>query len=162
MTLMAATQQSSLSANTAAPEQAQEREPSSMLPWIEDVSHAQSSHFCLGQPPPTQVSETHDQYIDFVAGFRVSFAEADRILHEYRTDMLPNFPFVPISHCSARDMYNEQPLLLKTIISSCRPQPTTVENVIDQWYREYFAYNIVVLNESRLELLQAILIFVAW
>ncbi|KAH8660104.1 hypothetical protein BX600DRAFT_467243 [Xylariales sp. PMI_506] len=130
--------------------------PSFVVAWSQDIPHPPPSHFSQ-----SSVSDKHE-YIEFVAGFRVSFAEADRILHEYLTDLLPTFPFVPITHCSARDLYDEKPLLLKTIIYSCRPQPPSVQSAIDRWYREYFAYHIVVLNERRLELLQSILVFVAW
>ncbi|KAI0848524.1 hypothetical protein F5Y00DRAFT_253436 [Daldinia vernicosa] len=103
-----------------------------------------------------------DEYIDFPAGFRVSLVEADQVLFEYRTTMQPNFPFVHLPPWSAREMLRDRPLLLKAIIYVCRPQPWPVKCEIEKWFREHFALHLVVQKERSLELLQAVLIYIAW
>lgn len=134
-----------------------------MVAWTPGIPQGETpAIFTESQTLPNHLYGVHEQFIELAAGFRVTFAEADQILQEYKSHMLPHFPFVPMTHYSAHDMNREQPILLKTIITSSRPQTISVEKLISQWYREYFAYHIVVLNERRLELLQAILVFVAW
>lgn len=126
----------------------------------------------LSDPPPSSArpvlnllpreAPSLEGNIDFVPGFRVSFSEADQILVEYRTVMLLQFPFVPISSCTAHEMYEDQPLLLKTIVYTCRPQSWPLQEATDRWFREQFAIRIVILNEKSLELLQSLLVYIAW
>ncbi|KAI2768047.1 hypothetical protein F4815DRAFT_450938 [Daldinia loculata] len=103
-----------------------------------------------------------DEYIDFPAGLRVSLVEADQVLFEYRTTMQPSFPFIHLPPWSAREMLQDRPLLLKAIIYVCRPQPWPVKCEIEKWFREYFALHVIVQEERSLELLQAMLIYIAW
>ncbi|KAF7531463.1 hypothetical protein G7054_g8867 [Neopestalotiopsis clavispora] len=100
--------------------------------------------------------------IDIVPGFHVAFVEADQILEDYRSTMLLQFPFVPIPYTKSQDIYRSQPLLVKAIIYASRPQNAPMTEKVNRWFREYFAHHIVVLNEKSLEILQAILIFLAW
>ncbi|KAI1655964.1 hypothetical protein F4813DRAFT_365923 [Daldinia decipiens] len=110
----------------------------------------------------SSVPKPPEEYIDFPAGFRVSVVEADQVLFEYRTTMQPSFPYVNLPPWSAREMLQDRPLLLKAIIYVCRPQPWPVKCEIEKWFREYFALHVVVQEERSLELLQAILIYIAW
>ncbi|KAH8652183.1 hypothetical protein BX600DRAFT_553624 [Xylariales sp. PMI_506] len=125
---------------------------------------------------PSTVAESHSRQapsvehassqlspsIDVSPGLRITLAEADQILSEYRTDFVHRFPFVPLPIGSARDLHHERPFLLKTIISSCRPRTFAIKSEFDRWFRETVAHRIVVLNESNIELLQAILVYLAW
>lgn len=164
MTLLATAQQPSPSTSADTPSQSQQQQqqqsPPSIQPWMSGISQAQSP--TIYNEPHRQSHRGSEQSIDIVVDFSVTLLEADQILHEYTSSMLPNFPFVPITSHRAQDMYREQPLLLKAIISSCRPQMGSVRTSVDQWFREYFAYHVAVLNECRLELLQAMLVYVAW
>ncbi|PYI03928.1 hypothetical protein BO78DRAFT_373902 [Aspergillus sclerotiicarbonarius CBS 121057] len=54
--------------------------------------------------------------IYIASGFQVSFTEADQILQEYITTMLPEFPFVPLPSGNSFEMLKERPLLTKTIL----------------------------------------------
>ncbi|KAI8957487.1 hypothetical protein F5Y11DRAFT_339569 [Daldinia sp. FL1419] len=108
------------------------------------------------------IPKPSDDYIDMPAGFRISLVEADQVLFEYRTMMQPNFPFVHLPPWSAREMLQDRPLLLKAIIYVCRPQPWPVKCEIEKWFREYFALHVVVQEERSLELLQTILVYIAW
>lgn len=113
------------------------------------------------EAPKTAVMP-EEQYLEITPDFRVSLTEADQILTEYRSEMLPAFPFCPPPNLGAKQMLQEQPLLLKAIINACRPRPWPVKGTVDEWFRSYLAHHIVVLNEKKLEHLQVILILVAW
>lgn len=100
--------------------------------------------------------------IAIVPGFEVSFPEADQILQEYMTTMVPEFPFVPLSTKNSSSMLKDKPLLLKTILWVCRPPPPEVSAVFESWFRQHVANETVVLMHKDLELVQAILVFLAW
>ncbi|KAL4865924.1 hypothetical protein BDV12DRAFT_199692 [Aspergillus spectabilis] len=90
------------------------------------------------------------------------FSEADEILKEYTMIMLPQFPFVPLSSQNAHDLYQLKPLLLQTIISVCRPAEQDAYAAFETWFRQHIAHQTVVLMKKNLELVQAILVFLAW
>ena len=115
-------------------------------------------------PRPSSNAQHVDrlQCIDIVSGLQMSVEEANRALKEYKEDFISQFPFIPISHCHVYDMYKEQPVLLKTILLTCRHQSYRARAVGDKWFREFISHHVVLLNEKRLELLQAILVFIAW
>lgn len=106
------------------------------------------------------VSSEHS--ISIVPGFDVSFQEADQVLQEYMTTMLPEFPFVPLLFKDSSDMLRNQPLLLKTILWVCRPPPPETSAAFESWFRRHIAEQTVVLMNKNVELVQAILVFLAW
>jgi hypothetical protein len=63
---------------------------------------------------------------------------------------------------SAYELYEEAPFLLCTILTVVAAQTLAVQRSVQRWFRQYLAEHLVVEQERRLELLQAILIFVAW
>lgn len=113
-------------------------------------------------PCRTASSLEPEQHVDIVPGFSVSLPEAAQLLNEYRTEMLPAFPFCPVPNMGARQMLQEQPLLLKAIINSCRPPLWPLKGVVNEWFRSHLAHRIVVVNEKSLEHLQTILLLIAW
>ncbi|KAJ3508484.1 hypothetical protein NM208_g15817 [Fusarium decemcellulare] len=110
---------------------------------------------------PTQ-DQPRAEAISIVPGFQVSFSEADQALEEYMTDMVPQFPFVPLPGSTTYDLYKEKPLLLKTILWICRPPGPAPSAAFERWFREHIAHETVVLGNKSLELLQALLVFFAW
>ncbi|KAK1658297.1 hypothetical protein BDP55DRAFT_565397 [Colletotrichum godetiae] len=54
--------------------------------------------------------------LTIIPGYRVTLQEANVILQLYMSDMVPQFPFVPLSVCDAQELYKDKPLLLKTVI----------------------------------------------
>lgn len=108
---------------------------------------------------PTAAGET----VDVVKGFRVSFYEADRALNLFRSIYSPYFPFVVIPvMTNSLDLYDKSPFLFRTIVAVTTPQSPTIQAEFKLWFREYIAQHVVVNNERRLEILQAILIYLAW
>lgn len=132
--------------------------PESLTP-VTQVSHQGRASTQL--PQPLEMSRSDSIYI--VPGFQLSFSEADTILEEYMAVMLPQFPFSPLPSRSSYDMYKEKPFLLKTILWVCRPPALeAATSAFEDWFRHYIAQQIVVLTNKTLELVQALLVFLAW
>ena len=105
----------------------------------------------------------HLERVDIVTGLSVTFAQADSALDVYRTVYSPQFPFVPVHpHISAAELYEKQPFLFRMIMQAVIPQPPQTQDAVKQWFREYIAQHVVVRAERDIELLQGILLFLAW
>lgn len=115
----------------------------------------------LIQPVQTS-SPPRSGSVFIVPDFQLSFSEADQVLLEYMTIMLPQFPFVPLPCHNAYDMYKDKPLLLKTILWVCRPPKPETSVAFESWFRQHIAHQTVVLMNKSLELVQAVLVFLAW
>ncbi|KAI5461254.1 hypothetical protein BGZ63DRAFT_230818 [Mariannaea sp. PMI_226] len=132
------------------------------------ISQALSDVPRPNQPVPPRLysaveeQQLREQVVEIAPGYKMSFEEAEHVLHEYMTTMLPQFPFVPLASTNVYEMSREQPVLLKVILHACRPPSQSIRAEFEQWFRHQIAHQIVVLGARRLELLQAILIFLAW
>ncbi|KAK3318186.1 hypothetical protein B0H66DRAFT_227245 [Apodospora peruviana] len=101
--------------------------------------------------------------IDIIPGFQISLEQAHGLLELYRTSYSPLFPFIPIpEHMSACDLLDDKPFLFRTIMQVVAPQSPAVQRNFSRWFRLYIAEHVVVNLEKRVELLQAIILFVAW
>lgn len=101
--------------------------------------------------------------VDIVKGFRVTFFEAERALNIYRSIYAPYFPFVPIPvMMTAYELYDRYPFLFRNIVVVTTPQSPAAQAEYRVWFREYIAHHVIVNNERRLEILQGILIHLAW
>ena len=93
-------------------------------------------------------------------GFQVS--EADNVLSDYMVNMTPEFPFVPLRSGTSSWMLKKTPLLTKTILGVCRPPAPDVSAAFENWLRKTIAHETVVLGNKNIELVQSILVFLAW
>lgn len=128
------------------------------------TSNAQSSS---PGSKPTKSYIPPTAYIDIIqqpyGSLRITMGEAERLLKLYQTDYHPRFPFVPIPrHTTAQDLFQRVPFLFRTIIQIVAPQSPALQRGFTAYFREYLATHIVVKQEKRLDLLQAILLFIAW
>ncbi|KAK7421727.1 hypothetical protein QQZ08_009815 [Neonectria magnoliae] len=102
-------------------------------------------------------------YLELFPGFRLTHDEASQHLDVYRRDLVPAYPFVPlIDGLSSRELYAQSPFLFWTVMSVVVSLPSTVQSEIKTWFRTYLAEHVIVLQERRLDILQAILIHLAW
>lgn len=123
-------------------------------------------------PPDTAVpgfraqnrpSPPGNESVEIIPGFRMTFFEADRALNIYRSLYAPYFPFVTIPvMATAYDFYEKTPFLFRTIVSVAAPQAPNTQSEFRDWFRRYIAEHLVVNNERRLEILQALLVHMAW
>lgn len=63
---------------------------------------------------------------------------------------------------SSYDLYEKAPFLFRTIVAVTMPQGPMMQAEFKMWFREYVAQHVVINNEARLEILQAILVHLAW
>jgi hypothetical protein len=155
------------SSNTSAPAEPEQSSRSNAASSSLPISPAMTDAHQANQPTPqpyttVEAQQLREQAFEIIPGFKMSFGDADLILQEYMSTMLPQFPFVPLETESVVELSREQPVLLKTILFACRPPSQSIRAEFEQWFRQYIAHQVVVLGAKRLELLQAIIIFLAW
>jgi hypothetical protein len=101
--------------------------------------------------------------VEVFPDFSLSVSETENMLQTYKTSHSPLFPFVPISETtSAYDLYVDKPFLLRTIMTVTAPQSAAIQKKAAIWFREYIAEHIVAKQEKSVELLQALLTYIAW
>jgi hypothetical protein len=101
--------------------------------------------------------------IEIVPNFSITHQEADRLLDLYRTTFSVLFPFVPIPPpVTALALLEHSPFLFRTIIQAVAPQNGAIQRDVSRWFREYIAQHMIVNQEKRLEILQALLVYLAW
>lgn len=130
----------------------------------------------VGSDPPSLAAHHHHHHqasssavqdsVEIWPGFRVTFLEADRALNLYRSIYSPHFPFVTVpAMTSPHDLYEKAPLLFRTVVAVTTPPQGPVRRVhaeFNRWFREHVAQHVVVQNEARLEVLQSVLVYLAW
>lgn len=85
------------------------------------------------------------------------------MLETYRQEMMPLFPFVWISlDESPEKLFQEQPMLYMAIMVVTCQENIEVQQELAQKYREEIGRRIWTLTEKNLQLLQGILVFLAW
>lgn len=100
--------------------------------------------------------------LEFVPGFGVTVLESERYLDLYREEYMPRYPFVVIPrNMSAQEMYTDSPCLFWTIMVATKPH-TGSTMVIREQFRRMLSERIFIHKEKTTELLQAILVLIAW
>lgn len=100
---------------------------------------------------------------DIVPGFPVSTDEADAILNLYRSEYSPKFPFVPIApEVTAIGLFESRPFLFRVIVQMIAPQGAGTQREVAQWIRQHIAKHVVTQQERQIELLQGLLLYIAW
>ncbi|KAJ4265035.1 hypothetical protein NW762_005278 [Fusarium torreyae] len=101
--------------------------------------------------------------MELFPGFRVSHEQATERLAVYRRDYMPHFPFVPMSGAiSSHELYVESRILFWTILAIVSPLEDKVQMEFKAWFRKYLAEHLVVRQEKSIDILQAILVYLAW
>lgn len=117
------------------------------------------------KPPEAQFTGNTPpiEHIEIIQGFRLTLTEAEDMFRLYKTTYSPLSPFVPIpSSTSAYDLFTAKPFLFRTIMQAVAPQSAAVQKDVAVWFREYIAEHIIIKQEKSFEILQAILVCVAW
>ena len=92
-------------------------------------------------------------------------ARAEQILNLYRNELIPYFPFVLIPHISASEFQKDRPFLFKTIAVAAGYQystrPMSSEHLVVDILRE-LSERVLIKGEKNLDLLQGVLVIIAW
>ncbi|SPQ23416.1 db9d8240-fd34-4dca-8ffb-04f3f1f132ba [Thermothielavioides terrestris] len=134
-----------------------------MLGLGKDMCQAEEELRLVADEGPQEKGPIDAEAIQIVPDFALPLAEADAILGLYRTSYSPYFPFVPVHvTTAAAELDQTSPFLLRTILQVAVPQTAAVQKSVDRWFRQTISQRVIVKQERCLELLQALLIFIAW
>ncbi len=122
----------------------------------------ESGQLSTATPPFLALSDPQATAITIIPGYHMPLDEVDQILRQYSAEMVPQFPFVPLPEGSSRELCGNHPLLLRTVLWACRPTGSDFLTAFELWFREQLAVRTVVRMEKNLEILQALLVFLAW
>ena len=109
-------------------------------------------------PHPTD--STPVAYID---RFVKSYNEAETMLHVFRNELTPLFPFVVIPpSMTFADLREKQPFLALVILMiGCRHDHVQ-QTAISKAIRDIISHNIFIKGERNLDILQSLLVYVNW
>jgi hypothetical protein len=103
------------------------------------------------------------QNLDVVDHGFLSIAEAQILLDNYRSKAIQHFPFVPIAHdTSAPSLKKDKPFLFMCIMATMKFDNCTIQRHIGEEVRIQAHQRVFMKSESSLELLQGLLIYLAW
>ncbi|KAM0250135.1 hypothetical protein ACHAP5_002452 [Fusarium lateritium] len=170
VSLLAANQRNGLSPLT--PESPQETQPQThhhQQPHSHSHSHNEAPLINSAVTIPLDVITHSDIPVHFSGtlelfpGFRITHQHAADCLTIYRRDYVPNFPFVPVpEHMTSHELFVESSLLFWTILAVVSPLEDKVQMEFKLWFRKHLAEHLVVRQEKSVDILQAILIYLAW
>jgi hypothetical protein len=116
--------------------------------FIPGSSSSQSSAFAPQPPAP---------------GFDIGRQDEALLLLEFRTQMAPQFPFVVISPDSTSEsLRRERPMLWRSIVVAASYHNPRRQIALGWKLMEEFSTRILLKAEKSLDLLQALLVHVAW
>jgi hypothetical protein len=149
--------------------------PSFLQPAIFSAQYLQSTppqH--EPSPYPTAIFHQHGDYasppqFDYSSsvpsqpGLGLTWKLAEQALGSFKLNYMPNFPFVAVGpHVSAQQLYCEKPLVFRTIMLASGALSSSQWRDIRRSINAYIGQHILVLEERSLDLLQGLLIFLAW
>ncbi|EWG41655.1 hypothetical protein FVEG_03728 [Fusarium verticillioides 7600] len=134
------------------------------LPSITIATHprkASSATNSSSQTPPETQSPIHALF-----SFPLSSGShrlAYKMLETYRQEMMPLFPFVWLGLDETPEtLFQERPMLYMAFMVVTCQENIEVQQELAQKYREEIGRRIWTLTEKNLQLLQGILVFLAW
>ncbi|PYH91177.1 hypothetical protein BO71DRAFT_56476 [Aspergillus ellipticus CBS 707.79] len=100
---------------------------------------------------------------DPVFGGLVTLREADELMDKFRTQKMPQFPFVMISADMEIEILRQRsPFLLLCIVTVCMEHKPLLQHKLQDLVREIAANRLVVNNERNMDLLLGLLVHCAW
>lgn len=93
----------------------------------------------------------------------LTLGEAQVLLDKYRTRAIQHFPFIPISpETTAQNLRTAKPFLFMCIMAAMKVDNCTIQRQIGEEVRMQAHQRVLLQSESSLELLQGILVYLAW
>ncbi|KAL5591671.1 hypothetical protein FOVSG1_010560 [Fusarium oxysporum f. sp. vasinfectum] len=128
----------------------------------EDVDMNVLSGSRLGQLPLTRGLRLHGT-VDVVDRGFLSLTEAQILLDNYRTKAVQHFPFVPISSgTTVASLRADKSFLFMCIMATMKSDNCTIQRQIGEEIRNQAHQRVLMQSESTLEILQGLLIYLAW
>jgi hypothetical protein len=101
--------------------------------------------------------------LDVVDRGFVSLTEAERLLENYRNKAIEHFPFVPLSsETTVASLRSTKPFLFMCIVATMKIDNCGIQHQIGEEIRNQAHQRVLMQSESTLEILQGLLIYLAW
>lgn len=118
-------------------------------------------------PAPVSGEDLHDNQYSHASSIpssqTVSAFEAVELLTRYRTCLTPNFPFVIIADdMSAPQLQQQKPYLFESILMAASYRDPDCQTAMAKELLRKLTTSIVLKAESNLDLLQALIVYIAW
>jgi hypothetical protein len=95
--------------------------------------------------------------------FGMSWPQASQILDLFRKEYIPQFPFVLISsHQTAQSLCEDNPFLFRAVMLVVAPVSETRICKMKRNVLAYLGYRTLVEEDMTLDILQGILVIIAW
>jgi hypothetical protein len=142
------------------PSVASDRNESAFIPQPHSVaSNAQS---LASMTPMSSLWQKFDESQDVIGKGIISYEKAETLLRGYGTHA-PNFPFVVLSPTVSLDfLRHEKPFLLLSILTMESTSNLPLQDVLEAELRETLGRKVIFNGEKSLDLLQGLLIYLAW
>lgn len=109
------------------------------------------------------VTETDDGDKDIIDRCLLDLEIAENYLELFKTILTPHFPFVVIPHqISAIQLREEKPFLFLAIMSSASYENMPLQRLLGTEVKKAVASRIILNGEVSFDLLQGLLVFLAW
>ncbi|KUI72520.1 hypothetical protein VM1G_08403 [Cytospora mali] len=96
-------------------------------------------------------------------GYGLTWHLANDALENFRTNFVPNFPFVVVSlDLTAQELHTKKPFLFRAIMFVAADLPPTRHKALKRGILAYLGHRLLVNGERDLDLLQGLLVFIAW
>lgn len=87
----------------------------------------------------------------------------DALLYIYRTNMVSQFPFVVVPYTlSATELAQARPFLYKTVLMAASYHDKAGQTRMTKEIFQYLSEHMIMGNEKSLDLLQGLLVLMAW
>jgi hypothetical protein len=101
--------------------------------------------------------------VDVIDRGLLSLDEAQILIDNYRTKAIQHFPFVPVSsETTVASLRATKPFLFMCIMATMKFDNCTIQRQIGEEVRIQAHQRVLMQSESSLELLQGILVYLAW
>ncbi|KAF5555876.1 cercosporin resistance protein [Fusarium mexicanum] len=112
---------------------------------------------------PLSLGLTLQGTLDIVDRGFLSLAEAQSLLDNYRSKAVQHFPFVPISsEITVSDLRSAKPFLFMCVMATMKFDNCSIQHQIGEEIRNQAHQRVLMQSESTLEILQGLLIYLAW
>lgn len=92
-----------------------------------------------------------------------SRSEAEKMLNAFRSQIAPFFPFVIVPpDISATELQQQKPFLYRNVMMASFLQDPPRQTSLALAIREYVGRHVIVNDEQSLDILQGLLVYLAW
>ncbi|KAL4960655.1 Zn(II)2Cys6 transcription factor [Aspergillus stella-maris] len=112
---------------------------------------------------PTPFFDGKSALQDFISRGFLALDTAERYLSNFKAKMIPSFPFVVIcSSLPVEELRQTKPFLFSAIMAAASYENMSLQRALGHEFKKTVASRMIVDGEVSFELLQGLLVFLAW